>query len=172
MRTGGGVVPRGGSRLAWAGRAVFGLVIVGLVTYLVVVGLDKADKIASGISLIVALCALAAPYLLPSPSLGESASRRGDAGRRTDTGPHPLGRGIGSVVAGHTEPTFAAGGGISITGPVIGNITTMSSPPPQPGTVSWPVLVGAIPAVASAFQARRISTGGSPQPGPVPLGWC
>ena len=44
MRTGSGVVPRGGSRSTWAGRAVFGLVIAGLVTYLVIVGLDYSPR--------------------------------------------------------------------------------------------------------------------------------
>jgi hypothetical protein len=52
------------SRLwVWTGRATFGVIVVGLVVYLVVAGLDKADKLASSISVVVALAALGAPYL-------------------------------------------------------------------------------------------------------------
>ncbi|WDZ83130.1 hypothetical protein [Micromonospora cathayae] len=47
---------------------VFGVIVVALAGYLLVVGLDKADKLASGISAVVALIAMGAPYLLPPPS--------------------------------------------------------------------------------------------------------
>lgn len=50
----------------WVGRG-FAVVIIGAVAvYLSSAGLDKADKIASGLSLLVALAALLAPYLLPT----------------------------------------------------------------------------------------------------------
>jgi hypothetical protein len=39
--------------------------VAGLVAYLVVVGLDKADKVSSSIGAVLALIALVAPYLLP-----------------------------------------------------------------------------------------------------------
>ena len=48
-----------------AGRIGFVVIVAGLVTYLVVVGLEKADKVASSISAVLALIALGAPYLLP-----------------------------------------------------------------------------------------------------------
>ncbi|MBM0276057.1 hypothetical protein [Micromonospora tarensis] len=41
------------------------MIIAALVTYLVKVGLDKADKIASSIGVVLALVALGVPYLLP-----------------------------------------------------------------------------------------------------------
>jgi hypothetical protein len=50
--------------LIWMGRAVFAGIIAGLVIYLVSVGLDKADKIASSVGVVIALLALGAPYLL------------------------------------------------------------------------------------------------------------
>ena len=48
----------------WCGRVVFVVIVAGLVAYLSVVGLDKADKIASSIGGVVALAALIGPYLL------------------------------------------------------------------------------------------------------------
>jgi hypothetical protein len=63
-------MPRRSRGSIWAGRAVFGGIIVGLVGYLMVVGLDKADKLASAISALVALASLAAPYLLPAHEPG------------------------------------------------------------------------------------------------------
>jgi hypothetical protein len=49
------------------GRIVFGVLTAVLVAYLAVVGLDKADKVASCVGVVVALLALGAPYLLPLP---------------------------------------------------------------------------------------------------------
>ncbi|WP_239395560.1 hypothetical protein [Frankia sp. CiP3] len=57
---------------------MFALVVVGLVVYLAVVGLDSADKLASSIGVVVALLALGAPYLLPSP--GSEPDRVEDTG--------------------------------------------------------------------------------------------
>jgi GNAT superfamily N-acetyltransferase len=62
-----GVVPRRSRRWVWAGRVVFGMIVAGLVGYLAVVGLDRADKVASSIGAVLALVALGAPYLLPPP---------------------------------------------------------------------------------------------------------
>lgn len=64
----GVVVPHRSQRWVWAGRLAFAVIVAGLTAYLVMVGLDKADKLGSGISVVVALVALAAPYLLPPPS--------------------------------------------------------------------------------------------------------
>jgi hypothetical protein len=66
----------------WTGRAVFGVIVAGLVVYLVVVGLDKADKVASSISVVLALMALAGPYLLP-PARGAAMP---ESDRAKDTG--------------------------------------------------------------------------------------
>ncbi len=55
----------------WAGRVAFGVIVAVLVGYIVVVGLDRADKVASTIGAIVALIALGTPYLLP-PTGGAS----------------------------------------------------------------------------------------------------
>jgi hypothetical protein len=59
------VVVGRGVRWVWVGRVVFGVIVAGLVAYLVVVGLDKADKVSSSIGAVLALIALVAPYLLP-----------------------------------------------------------------------------------------------------------
>jgi len=50
----------------WGGRIAAVVVLTGLAVYLASVGLDKADKLASVLSLLVAAAALVAPYLLPS----------------------------------------------------------------------------------------------------------
>lgn len=50
----------------WVGRIAAVVVLAGLAAYLAAVGLDKADKLASILSLLVAVAALVAPYLLPS----------------------------------------------------------------------------------------------------------
>ncbi|KOX11560.1 hypothetical protein [Streptomyces sp. NRRL B-3648] len=62
----------------------FGVIVVALAVYLVVVGPDKADKLASGISAVVALAALGAPYLLPPPLPGRVSMS--DPDRVEDTG--------------------------------------------------------------------------------------
>lgn len=51
----------------WLGRAAALLIITGVAAYLLSVGLDRADKLASALSLLVGLLALSATYLLPAP---------------------------------------------------------------------------------------------------------
>lgn len=68
----------------WAGRAVFVVVMVALVIYVAVIGLDRANKLAGVIGVLLALCALVAPYLLPAAD-GRTTSRSG-ADRAEDTG--------------------------------------------------------------------------------------
>jgi len=82
----------------WAGRIVFGLIVAALVVYLVVVGLEEADKVASGIGAVLALIALGAPYLLPPPGGGPEPDRVENSGRaratdggRANTGVHRYG---------------------------------------------------------------------------------
>jgi hypothetical protein len=72
----------------WAGRVAAMIVILGLVAYLAAVGLDKADKLASVLGLLVAVTALVAPYLLPMAD--ESA-----------TGPQAAQSVANTVVGGH-----------------------------------------------------------------------
>lgn len=49
----------------WGGRAAAAIVVLGLACYLSVVGLSKADALAGVLSLLVAVMALMAPYVLP-----------------------------------------------------------------------------------------------------------
>jgi hypothetical protein len=63
-------------RWVWTGRVVCLLLVGGLVTYLVSVGLDRADKIASGVGAVLALAALVAPYLLAPADRHETAGVR------------------------------------------------------------------------------------------------
>ena len=81
-------MPRRSQRWVWAGRAVFGVIVAGLVVYLAVVGLERADKVASSISAVLALIALGASYLLPRPGGGGSMAepdRVEDTGKATST---------------------------------------------------------------------------------------
>ncbi|MCW2506795.1 MAG: hypothetical protein JWO79_5079 [Actinomycetia bacterium] len=59
-------MPRRSRRWIWAGRAAALLVVVALAVYLLVAGLEKADKVASVVAAAVAVLALAAPYVLPA----------------------------------------------------------------------------------------------------------
>lgn len=56
---------RHSKRWIWTGRIVSGLVVVGLIVYFAIVGLDNADKLGSVIACLFALAALVAPYLFP-----------------------------------------------------------------------------------------------------------
>jgi hypothetical protein len=50
----------------WGGRIIAVVTVGGLAIYLLAVGLDRADKLAGVLSLLVAVAALLAPYLLPT----------------------------------------------------------------------------------------------------------
>jgi hypothetical protein len=65
------VVPRGRRRWIWLCWVLCLLLVGGLVTYLVRVGLDDADKISSSVAAVAALFAFFAPYLLPSADPAE-----------------------------------------------------------------------------------------------------
>lgn len=67
----------------WSGRIAAVMVLAGLGAYLASVGLDKADKLASVLSLLVAVAALAVPYLLPPSDRDRSGP--GSAQRVTNT---------------------------------------------------------------------------------------
>ncbi|WP_213450392.1 hypothetical protein [Rhizomonospora bruguierae] len=59
-------MPRRRRVWVWTGRSVATLCVAGLGGYLYLVGLDKADKVASAIASLIAVAALVAPYLLPA----------------------------------------------------------------------------------------------------------
>ena len=67
-----------------AGRITAGMILVGLTGYLAHVGLDDADKLASSISVVIAVAALFAPYLLPPP--GSAGAPRSEPDQVEDTG--------------------------------------------------------------------------------------
>jgi hypothetical protein len=66
----------GGHRSSWiwVGRVIAVVVVACLAAYLFAVGLDKADKLASVLGLLVAVIALVAPYLLPPSDQDHSKS--------------------------------------------------------------------------------------------------
>lgn len=79
------------------GRVVAGLAVAGLVCYLTVVGLDRADKLGSAAGMVVAVLGLIAPYLLPprprppvepevSPERGPAAAAPGGIDVRDSQG--------------------------------------------------------------------------------------
>ena len=171
-------------------------------------GLDTAGKVASSISVLIALAALLAPYLLPAPRPGgrsgpdrnsakdsgaataraggqantglqtargtrpEHVSRSGDAradgpgpvvstGNRRRPGAKPVTSGDvassdASAEGGPPATVADAGnatpssGGFSNTG-YVGNVTIQQPPKAPP---EWPLRIGQVPALASAFQPR------------------
>lgn len=70
-------MPRRNRWWLWGSRAVFAVLLAGLVVYLVRVGLEKADKVASGIGAVLALMAFGLPYLL-RPSVGDTTMKQPD----------------------------------------------------------------------------------------------
>src|SRR4051794_28487578 len=64
----------------WAGRGICVALVAGMIVYLIAAGLDKADKVASGVAAVLALLALAAPYLLPPPQADPADGRVRPAG--------------------------------------------------------------------------------------------
>jgi len=108
----------------WVGRGLFGVIVAGLVVYLVVVGLDKADKLASAISVVVALVALGAPYLLPSVGepVGEpdrvedSGAARATGGGKANTGVEVAGDDRPAQVTRSGDATADGSGSVANTG--------------------------------------------------------
>src|SRR5690349_19301421 len=86
----------------WVGRGAFGVIMLAVVAYLYIVGLDKADKLGSSIGGVVALVALVAPYLLPR-------SRRENVGMSEDAS-------TDGVVVKDSGDAKATGGGEATTG--------------------------------------------------------
>jgi hypothetical protein len=111
-------MPRRSRRWVWVGRVVFGVIVVGLVVYLAVVGLDKADKLASSIGAVLALVALGAPYLLPPPAAAPVAEpdRAEDTGAARATGGGQANTGVHGVV-GDRPARVARSGDATENGP-------------------------------------------------------
>ncbi|MEU8228946.1 hypothetical protein AB0C12_04985 [Actinoplanes sp. NPDC048967] len=64
----------------------FVVVAAALIVYFARTGIERADKLASCIAAVLALAALLAPYLLPSPPKGESTTvTEADEARETGT---------------------------------------------------------------------------------------
>ena len=76
-------VPRRTRGKLWVGRVAASLVMAGLAVYLVWAGLDKADKVSSCLSLLLAAGLALAPYLLPA---AEGEQRRVELDRVEGTG--------------------------------------------------------------------------------------
>ncbi|WP_341716423.1 hypothetical protein QQG74_20695 [Micromonospora sp. FIMYZ51] len=106
-----------GRRWLWAGRLVCLLLVGGLATYLMSAGLDKADKVASGIGAVVALLALLAPYLIPAGRIDDAPDVRASGAGAVAIG----GTNTGPVIAEATGASPAAepatDGGVSASGP-------------------------------------------------------
>lgn len=84
-------MPRRTAGWIWTGRVLAALIVAGLAVYLVSVGLEKADKIASMIGALAAVSALLAPYLLRPPepeptSRGSSVDLRDARGVQVNLG--------------------------------------------------------------------------------------
>lgn len=118
-------MPHRSSRWIWGGRILFGLIVVALAGYLVMVGPDKADKTASGVSAVLALLALGAPYLLPTGTppvvgnlrvTGTGKATAGSGGSATTGLRAPASRLPNRVVVERTGDADASGGGHANSG--------------------------------------------------------
>jgi hypothetical protein len=118
-------MPRRSPRWIWAGRIAFGVLVAGLVTYLAVAGLDKADKIASCVGAVVALLALGAPYLLPPPEnsslpqadrVEDSGTAKAAGGGRAIAGIDVTGAGGPGHVVRSGDATADGRGSTAVTG--------------------------------------------------------
>ena len=59
-------MPRRTRKWIWTGRVAAVLIVIGLAGYMYAVGPDQAGKLAVPASVVIALAALFAPYLLPA----------------------------------------------------------------------------------------------------------
>lgn len=128
----------------WAGRALCLLLLAGLATYMIAVGLDRADKLGSAIAAVLSLAALLAPYAIPAPQPPPSPRPDVHAGGAAAVAIGEINHGrvttdvSGQVPAPQPPPP---GGGVSATGPGSvaiggtnrGDIDTTFHGPTQPG---------------------------------------
>jgi hypothetical protein len=101
----------------WGGRIAAVTVLAGLGAYLSSVGLEKADKLASVLVLLVAGATLVAPYLLPPSDGDHSEPRLAQHVANTVVGGHltqirnvGTGRPQGPVISGSRRAAIPAAG--------------------------------------------------------------
>ncbi|HEX2744532.1 MAG TPA: NB-ARC domain-containing protein, partial [Streptosporangiaceae bacterium] len=125
----------------WAGRAAAAAAVIGLAGYLFAVGLDQAGRLAAPVGLVIALAALFVPYLLPvyQPPVPPPSD------------PAPPGPDSGAQPRPPTPAKLIVATGGSVAAERVDHLRYYQAPP-RP--VTWPVLVGQIPTLASAFQDR------------------
>ena len=118
-------MPRRGPRWIWAGRIACGVLAAALVAYLAVVGLERADKVASCVAAVVALLALGAPYLLPAPGgtpmpdpdrIEDSGEAKATGGGQATTGADITGDGGPVQVIRSGDATAEGAGSTATTG--------------------------------------------------------
>jgi hypothetical protein len=120
----------------WGGRAVAVVVVAGLAVYLYTVGLDRADKLASVVGLLVAVAALVAPYVLPTSD--HSSSKSGS--------PQTV---ANAVVGGHLTQVRDAQG-IQVQG-------SGTALPPQ----TAPAVDGSVPDISGGQYVNGVWVGGN-----------
>ena len=108
----------------WVARIVAILVLAGLAVYLSLVGLDKADKLASVLGLLIAVATLVAPYLVPSADGNDSVAG-------------PRQRIASAVIGGHVTQVWRADS-VRVTGTPAPHLPQVkpseaSSPPADDG---------------------------------------
>lgn len=118
-------MPRRSPRWIWAGRIVFGVLAAASVAYPAVVGLDKANKFGSYLAAVVALLALGAPYLLPTPGgatmadqdrIEDSGAAKATNGGQATTGVDSTGTGGPAQVIRSGDATADGPGSTATTG--------------------------------------------------------
>jgi uncharacterized membrane protein len=113
-------MPRLAQRWFWVGRAAGAVIVLGLVGYLVGVGLDRADKIGSAVGAVVALVAVLLPYILPARTTKEPAMPE-------DEQPSQAVR--NAVVGGSLSQLGTVGGNLKVVA-APGSAGPLDDPPP------------------------------------------
>jgi hypothetical protein len=127
----------------WGGRIIAVVAVVGLAIYLLAVGLDKADKLAGALSLVVAVAALVAPYLLPSGQPSSAAP----PGQAAASGPR---QSVTDTVVGGNLTQAQDVGGIRVPG--------AATPATRPGTAP---AAGPVPGAPGGQYVKGVWVGGN-----------
>jgi hypothetical protein len=120
-------VPRRGPRWIWAGRVAAVVVLAGLSGYLAQAGLTTGSEVSGGVTAVVALAALVAPYLLPVPerpgpaeagpdSVEDSGGATATGGGQANTGVQGAGGPNPARVARSGEARAEGPGSVANTG--------------------------------------------------------
>jgi hypothetical protein len=105
-------------------RIVTGLVVAGLLASFAVVGLDTADKVASGICAVLAVVALAAQHLVPRRATRASATGTGAVAIGGDNGADVSTTFTGPAPPGVPEPAAGAAGASGAASVAVGGSST------------------------------------------------